>query len=62
MTSLRNFRDDVLNTTRRGKLTIRAYYTLSPIVVKLIPNNIQLRSKLENLIDSMLPFLGVTID
>jgi hypothetical protein len=62
VTSLRNFRDDVLNTTRQGKLAISTYYKLSPFVIKIIPNNRWLRSKLENSIDTILPFLGVDID
>ena len=62
LTSLRNFRDDVLNSTRQGKLTVRAYYTISPLLVTLIEHSSWLRSKLENSIDTVLPSLGVEID
>ena len=60
--SLRNFRDDVLNTTRQGKLAVSTYYKLSPFVIKIIPNNGWLRSNLENSIDTILPYFGVDID
>ncbi len=62
VTSLRNFRDDVLNTTLQGKLAVGAYYKLSPFIIKIIPNDGWLRSKLEKSIDIVLPSLGVEID
>ena len=58
VTSLRNFRDGVLSTTLQGKLAIRAYYTLSPYLIKFIKNN-YLRTKVEKSIDVFLHFLGV---
>lgn len=62
VTSLRDFRDDVLNTTRQGKLLVSTYYKMSPFVIKIIPNNGWLRSKLENSIETILPYFGVDID
>ena len=62
VTSLRNFRDDVLNTTRQGKLTVSAYYTISPFLVTLIEHSSWLRSNLAKSIDTVLPSLGVKID
>jgi hypothetical protein len=59
--SLRNFRDGVLSTTLQGKLAIRAYYTLSPYLVKLIKNN-YLRTKVEKSIEVFLSSLGVFND
>ncbi len=62
VTSIRNFRDDVLNTTRQGKLAVSTYYKLSPLAIKITPDKGWLRSKLENSIDTLLPYLGVDFD
>ena len=62
LASLRNFRNEALSTTLQGKLTIRAYYTLSPYLVKLIRNNLWLRRSLKKSIDIFLPSLGVVYE
>jgi hypothetical protein len=55
VTSLRTFRDGVLSTTLQGKATISTYYILSPYLVKIINNNVWLRTGVEQLIDVFLP-------
>lgn len=62
VTTLRNFRDDFLITTLQGRLVVSAYYTVSPLVVKLIINNQWLRSNLKKTIEAMLPSMGVEME
>ena len=62
LAAFRNFRDDVLSTSLQGKLTISTYYILSPYLVKLIKNNLWVRSSFEKSIDVFLPSLGVVND
>jgi hypothetical protein len=42
---LREFRDDVLDQTRFGKILIKTYYTISPIIAKIISQSDNLKDR-----------------
>jgi hypothetical protein len=52
---MRLFRDDRLTKTAGGRIAIKAYYALSPLMVKTIGGNDGLRGIFKALIDTVLP-------
>jgi len=56
----RNFRDDVLNKTPEGQEIISLYYKWSPVIVKTIKENEEIKEKLKTVIDGILPLCNGT--
>jgi rhodanese-related sulfurtransferase len=56
-TTLRKFRDNVLNKTFEGQRIIGLYYAISPVVVKIINKDKTLKGRIKTAIDELLPGL-----
>lgn len=51
---LRDYRDSVSSKTPEGKKIIRLYYEWSPVIVKVVEENEELKKELEAVIDLIL--------
>jgi rhodanese-related sulfurtransferase len=59
---LRDFRDSVLRSTAEGRKDIALYYTLGPVLVSMMAENAELKSRLRAVIDRVLPKLKEKLD
>ena len=55
---LRYFRDDVLSQTPEGREIIKLYYTLSPVIVKVMEEDGGLREGVKDMIDEIIQIIS----
>jgi bacillopeptidase F len=55
---LRRLRDTFLSKTQEGQEIIRLYYEWSPVIVKAMERDEELKEKAKNMIDELLPVIG----
>ena len=54
---LRYFRDSVLSKTQEGQEIIELYYLWSPVIVKAMETDDELKQEIKDIVDEMLPML-----
>ena len=59
---LRNFRDKILSQTPVGQEIIKLYYEMSPVLVKAIGEDEQLKEDLKEMIDGFLPLIQEIVE
>jgi len=60
--TLRNFRDNVLNTSPEGQELIRLYYQWSPAIVKAMGEDEVFKENIKEMIDGILPLIKAEIE
>ena len=56
---LRNFRDEVLSKNIAGRVFIRAYYLVSPHMVKVLKNRTRTHNNIKNILDKLIQRMGL---
>jgi len=59
---LRYFRDYVLSQTSEGRVITRLYYQWSPTIVKAMEGDEDFKEMVRELIDEMLPVIGIKVE
>ena len=59
---LRAFRDEVLSQTPEGQEIIRLYYQWSPVIVKAMKEDEELKEEVKGMIDGVLPLIAGGIE
>lgn len=59
---LRKFRDKVLSKTSAGQEVIRLYYKWSPMIVEEMKADINIKMKVKEIVDKILPLVGGAIE
>ncbi len=59
---LRRFRDEVLARTESGRALIKLYYEKSPLIIKLIDNNAQLKERFRTILKAVMPFIRTIVN
>ena len=60
--TLRYFRDNVLNKTKKGQGIIKLYYELSPGIVKAMEEDEEFKEEVKEMIDGILPLISGEVE